>query len=314
MRNVLITGISGYVGSTVHKELSDHPEVNSIVGIDINAPGFHSEKSVFYQQDIREPIIDILDNHRIDTVIHAAYVLPPLHDKSLMEDININGTKNVLKACESSKVTRLLYTSSATAYGFHPDNPVPLKEEHALRGNDNFIYAKNKKEIEQLFIQFIKNNPNTETTILRPCFVIGPGIQNPISRYLVKPLVVMPSKTSNVQFVHEKDLCRAILLCLNNRLVGAYNIAGAGTIGFREMVTFLGGKILPLPLKAVHIFNQLAWVMRLKFLTEMPSSALAMIVHPWIVSSEKFITATGFKFEYSSKEAFLDFKRHHLEP
>ncbi|MEZ4577969.1 MAG: hypothetical protein R2875_08165 [Desulfobacterales bacterium] len=46
---------------------------------------------------------------------------------------------------------QILYTSSTTAYGFYPDNDQPLTEDSPLRGNDDFTYAKNKKEIEAIF-------------------------------------------------------------------------------------------------------------------------------------------------------------------
>ena len=69
----------------------------------------------------------------------------PSH-KEMMEDINVSGTENVLSACVEANVSRLIYTSSTTAYGFHPDNEVPLTEESSLRGNDDLIYSKNKKD------------------------------------------------------------------------------------------------------------------------------------------------------------------------
>jgi len=68
-------------------------------------------------------------------MIHTAYILPPIHNKELMEDINVGGTRNVLRACVCAKVEQVLYTSSSTAYGFHPDNDKPLTEDSSLRGN-----------------------------------------------------------------------------------------------------------------------------------------------------------------------------------
>ncbi len=40
---------------------------------------------------------DLFEKERIDTVVHTAYVLPPIHDKVLMEEINKGGTRNILK-------------------------------------------------------------------------------------------------------------------------------------------------------------------------------------------------------------------------
>jgi len=65
-----------------------------------------------------------------------------------MEDINVNGTKNVLITAARHGVKQIMDCPSSTAYGFHPDNPPVLTEESPLRGNEDFTYAKNKRELE----------------------------------------------------------------------------------------------------------------------------------------------------------------------
>jgi UDP-glucose 4-epimerase len=148
MRNVCITGASGYIGSKIALFLSQKDEIESIVGLDINPPKESIPKFRFYKRDVRDNIDDILTDNSIDTMIHTAYVLPPIHNKQLMEDINVGGTRNVVRACVRAKVEQMLYTSSSTAYGFHPDNDNPLTEGSPLRGNADFTYSKNKREIE----------------------------------------------------------------------------------------------------------------------------------------------------------------------
>jgi nucleoside-diphosphate-sugar epimerase len=49
----------------------------------------------------------LLKDKAIDWAIHAAYILPPIHDKGLMEDININGTKNFLSSCLKAGIPQL---------------------------------------------------------------------------------------------------------------------------------------------------------------------------------------------------------------
>ena len=136
MERLIITGVSGYIGSKLVSRLNEMGDVHEIIGIDKAEPKACLSKLTFYRKDIRDPLEQILIDHNVDTVVHLAYVVSPIHSKSLMEDININGTKNVLSACASAGVNQILYTSSATAYGFYPDNDVPLTEDSPLRGND----------------------------------------------------------------------------------------------------------------------------------------------------------------------------------
>jgi len=310
MKNILITGVSGYIGEKIANRLAGHTKVSALVGIDINEPRNPPPRLTFIRQDVRDPVDRLLGEHKIDAVIHAAYVLPPLHDKALMEDINVNGTLNVLSGCRLAGVARLLYTSSTTAYGFHADNPNPLLEESPLRGNEDFTYSKNKKEIEAIFKTFIQDNPKMAITILRPCFVVGPGFNNPLATHLKKRMVLCPVPSAPMQFVHEDDLIRAMVMCLEKQVTGIYNVAGAGTLTLAEMVRILGNFRLPLPMAVMAPLNNVAWALRMKWLTEFPSPALNLMRYAWIASPEKLIRETGFAYRYDSRGAFMDFAKN----
>ena len=224
-----------------------------------------------------------------------------------MEDINVGGTRNVLRACARAKVEQVLYTSSSTAYGFHPDNDNPLTEDSPLRGNADFTYSKNKREIEMAIPEWIKDSNSISLIILRPCFVIGPGFDNPLSRYLRKKIVFLPFHTEPMQFVHEDDLVRIIYLTLRDKKDGVFNVGGDGTISFAEMVKKLGGILIPLPDKFLTFFNAIAWNLRLWFLSEFPNPALNMIRYPWVVNSDKVKLQLGFTYKYTTLEAFDDY-------
>ena len=310
MRNICITGASGYIGSKLARFLAQKDEVEQIVGLDIHPPKQPIPRFRFYKRDVREKIDDILKDNAIDTMIHTAYVLPPIHDKNLMEDINVGGTRNVMTACARMGVEHVLYTSSSTAYGFHPDNDNPLTEESSLRGNADFTYSKNKREIELAIPQWLKDNQTMRLTILRPCFVVGPGFDNPLARYLQKKIVSLPIRTEPLQFVHEDDLIRIIYLALRDKKAGVYNVGGDGTVPFPEMVKKLGGLLLPLPTPILCFFNAIAWNLRLWFLSEFPNPALNMIRYPWVVSSDKLKEELGFSYLHTSRSAFDNFTAH----
>ncbi len=304
---VFITGISGYIGKKLATILNSKDEIKSIVGIDIREPDFKLSKLKFVKRDIRDPFGDILKEHNVDTVVHAAYILPPSHDKKGMEDININGTHNTLASVKDAGVKHLLYISSSTAYGFHADNDFPLTEDSPLRGNDDLTYSKNKKEIEFIMENFVEQNLDIDTTILRVAMVTGPGFNNPIARYLEKSLVLLPNNTSPMQFVHEDDLINIIYLLLVNRKPGIFNVGSDGAVPFKDMVKLFGNSMISVPFFLLYFLNTIAWNLRLTFVTETPSPGLNLMKYPWVVDSKKLKKAIGFTYRYSSLEAFKDF-------
>jgi UDP-glucose 4-epimerase len=312
MKNVCITGASGYIGHKLAQFLAEKDEVSQIVGIDIQAPTMAVNKFRFYQRDVRESVDDILNACEIDTVIHTAFILPPTHDKQLMEDINVNGTKNILMACQRAGIYQVLYTSSSTAYGFHPDNDDPLTEESPLRGNADFTYSKTKREIEMAIHGWINGNGKNDMvlTIVRPCFVMGPGFNNPLARHLKRRFVILPAKNEPLQYVHEDDLIKIIYLLLKKAKGGIYNVGAEGTISCAEMVKRLGGILIPLPFPVMYLLNHLAWYLRLTFISEFPSPALNLVRYPWVVSSEKLMQALPYQYRYTTQTAFDDFVAH----
>jgi len=304
MKNVFITGASGYIGGKLARALEENESVELLMGLDIAEPVEPFQKLKLIKQDIRESLGGLFKQHAIDTVVHTAWVLEQSLDVAETEDINKSGTMNVQNACAETGVSSLLYTSSTTAYGFHPDNPIPLTEESPLRGNEDFTYGKNKREIEAVFKKFIAEHPDIAVTIIRPCFVVGPGFNNGMSEYLTSSRVILPSKTAPMQFVHEDDLVRALLYCLENSVSGVYNIAGAGEMTFDEMVAMQGNKLTRMP---NFLLNGLLTMTRLLKGEVTSSSSLNMTHYPWIASREKFIDQTGFEYQFDTHSAFKNF-------
>jgi UDP-glucose 4-epimerase len=311
MENVLITGASGYIGSKLAGYLAGQDEIRRIVGIDIHPPRLPCDKLLFHRRDVRAPVTDLLQEHRIDTVIHSAFILAPLHDKALMEDVNVNGTLNVLDCAVRSGVRQFLYTSSSTAYGFHPDNETPLTEESPLRGNGDFTYSKTKREIELALKSWQESGDHDMIlTIIRPCFVVGPGFTNPLARHLGKRFVLLPSGDQPLQYVHEDDLIEIIyrLLCKKKR--GAYNVGADGTISFNEMIRLLGNIHLTISFPLMYFLNHFAWHLRLSAISAFPSPALNMIRYSWGVSSEKLKRELDYRYRYTTAAAFADYAAH----
>ena len=132
----VITGGSGYIGSRLIARLLEREDTDRIVICDVRPPRAFSPKTEYRELDVRDAagVRELLETERPDALVHLAFLLNPIHDEQAMYDIDVNGTHNVLEAASAAGVEHVLVTSSTTAYGAFPDNPVPITEEWPVRG------------------------------------------------------------------------------------------------------------------------------------------------------------------------------------
>ena len=307
MKRVAITGISGYIGSRLLSRLDEMKRVKGIVGIDIKPPRSRSPKLKFYCQDICQPFADIFADNEVDSAIHLAFVLKPTHNWRRAREVDIGGTLNFLQACRHAQVRHILYLSSHTVYGAHPDNPKPLKEDSPLRPLSDFQYSWEKVEVERMLKDFATAHREVCLTILRSCPVIGPNADNWIARLIMfKPIMIrIAGYDPPMQFVHEDDLVELIITLLSQKKAGIFNVAGDGETRCSEIIRLSGRKTITLPERPLRFLMNLSWALRLQ--RESPASGLEFIKYPPLVSTEKLKREVGFQFNYSSKAAVASF-------
>lgn len=304
MKRVAVTGATGYVGKILIDRLLRSRDIEYILAIDISRPStLPGGKVSFIHQDITKPFGQLFSEHRIDTVVHLAYALRQNRDRELNRRINVGGTKNTIDACSRSGVSRLVYLSSTTVYGAHSNNSDLLTEKTPVRPIDGFNYSEDKVLSEKLINEFSRQSFSGTTCILRSCPVMGPTSTNFVSRAFDKPFLVSVSGANNpMQFIHEKDIVRALLLSIFSEAKGIYNIAGSGSISWYQMAKMLNRWVLPLPKWILYPVTQLAWDLRLQ--SDSPSAGLNFIQYPWLADISLVELALGFRPDYSSEEAW----------
>jgi UDP-glucose 4-epimerase len=180
----LITGIGGFIGSSIARELLKQGE--RVRGVDNFSTG-KRENLAEILGDIDFCEADILDLGRlnractgVDYIFHEAAI--PSVPKSVLDPIgsnraNIDGTVNVLVAARDAKVKRVVYAASSSAYG---DTPTLPKHE-GMRADPISPYAVAKLAGEHYMTSFYRCY-GLETVALRYFNVFGPR-QDPSSPY-----------------------------------------------------------------------------------------------------------------------------------
>ena len=180
----LITGIGGFIGSSLARALLDRGE--QVRGVDNFSTGKRDNiAEILDRIDFREA--DILDADAMhqacagaDFVFHKAAI--PSVPKSVLDPLgsnraNIDGTVNLLVAARDAKVKRVVYAASSSAYG---DTPTLPKHEE-MKPDPISPYAVAKLAGEHYMLSFYRCY-GLETVCLRYFNVFGPR-QDPSSPY-----------------------------------------------------------------------------------------------------------------------------------
>jgi UDP-glucose 4-epimerase len=303
----LITGGSGYIGTRLTELLSQREETERIVDVDVRPPAATLPKTSFVSGDVRdsESIKSLLEGEEIDCLIHLAFILDPIHDEARMYDVDVNGTVAVLRAASEAGTGQVLVTSSATAYGAFPDNPKPIAEDLPVHGQPDFAYARDKADMDRICQLWAAEHRDRVMTIVRPCIVFGPSVKNFIVRsWESQPFFPhLDGVDTEFQLVHEDDLVAALVLLLDKKEGGAFNIAGDGTMTWRESAELLGTRVRRMSFRLAYAIAKWSWRLRLPR-TEAPPGNLHFIRYSWVVSNEKLKTVTGWEPQYDTRQTF----------
>jgi len=250
----LVTGGAGFIGSNIVEELIKRGESvrvidNFMTGSKENLKPF-LEKIELIEGDIRSKEDMAKSLKDVDYVIHQAAlrsVPKSVDDPFLSNDINVNGTLNVLFESKKAGIKRVVYASTSSAYG--NSKKFPQKEDMVPKPISPYGVSKLAGEN---YCNAFSATFGLETVALRYFNVFGPR-QNPESKYSAcipallsrmlndkSPIVEWDGKQSRdftyVYNVVEANLKAAVAENISGKV---FNIACGGSISILEIVTQL---------------------------------------------------------------------------
>jgi UDP-glucose 4-epimerase len=316
---VAVTGPTGDIGRSLVRALERSREVGRIVGMSRHPFDPASEglrKTEFLQGNVldRAALDELIDG--ADVVVHLAFMIVGGAQES--RRVNLEGSRNVFEAAVAADTTRLVYTSSVAAYGFHADNPSLLTEDLPPRATFKHYYSAQKAELEGTLEDLLAGT-STEAYVFRPSIVAGPDalslIQNipyvtmsermpaAVLRALefmpaLKP--VIPDPGVSFQLVHHDDVATALRAAVLGRgAPGIYNLAAPGTLTLSDVADALGWYSIPLPELALDATAEL--VSRLPFV---PSEAqwIEALREPALMDTAKARRELRWRPEHDARE------------
>jgi nucleoside-diphosphate-sugar epimerase len=307
---VAVTGSEGLIGRRAVAQLLEDEAVERVLALDVGDPSGADRPGLEHRRaDVTDPGF-AAHLAGVDVVVHLAFLLDPSRDEERMHAINVGGTRNVFEAAARAGVRKVVYLSSATVYGAHPDNPLPIDEDQPIRPNRPFSYVEHKGEIEGWLWPWVDAHPELTVTVLRPSIVAGPGVANFISRQLDAPrFTAVRGHKPPLQFAHVDDVASAIRHVVDRDLPGVFNVSSEGWLSFDEVTAISGRGVLEVPEEVAFTLADRLWKLGIG---EAPSGQVHYFMHPWVVSVDRLL-ATGWQPRHSNRDALAAMVAEHAD-
>jgi UDP-glucose 4-epimerase len=258
MKNAVITGGAGFIGSHLAEELFKRGYRVTILdnlysGKKENIKallkhGADKGRVQFIQDSVTNlPLLPTLLQD-VDFVFHLAAIASvpySIQNPLAVHEVNLTGTLNVLEAARIKKVSKVIFISSSAVYG---DTPTLPQTEDILPAPES-PYAVTKLAAEH-YCRVFREAYGLDTVSLRYFNVYGPR-QDPNSQYAAvipkfislalegKAPVIFGSGEQTRDFVFVKDAVNAAILAAESEAAGVYNIATGKAVTVNELTRLI---------------------------------------------------------------------------
>ncbi|HOV46978.1 MAG TPA: NAD-dependent epimerase/dehydratase family protein [Exilispira sp.] len=313
---IFITGATGFLGQTILSHLDEKGlmKKNQITALVL--PNDRYEKDILKYAEIhilhgnvsdRDFLIEALKDQ--DIVIHTAGLISYWKkDYDKLVKVNIEGTKNIVEACLTNKIRRLVHISSVGTVGFYKDGTY-ADEQTKFNWPENFYYMTTKRDGEKYVMDAI-NNKGLNAIILNPASIMGPMDPNPDTPHnqvykMVLTGTAFFSFSGGLAIVDVRDLADIAIKAAFTEDRGKYLIIGHNISYVTVLKTcgkYLNKKVLAIPVPPVFLFlgGHL-----LEFISNFTNK------RPLITAS--YGRLSGFKAYYSNKKSIDTFSHKYID-
>jgi UDP-glucose 4-epimerase len=307
--------VSRFLGGNVAARLAADPTVTRVLGVDTVPPSREMTRRLgraeFVRADIRNPLIaKVIRAAEVDTVIHASISASPERSggRSLMMEMNVIGSMQLLAACQQAPSVRKLVIKSTTAvYGASPRDPALFSEEQVPKSLPSSGYAKDAAEIEGYVRGFGRRRPDVQITLLRFTNFIGPRIDTVMTRYFSLPIIpTVLGYDARLQLLHEEDALEVLERAARTPSAGTFNVGGDGVLMLSQAIRRIGRLALPVPGFAV---NQVARALRRARVVDFSPEQMRLLNFGRVVDTGRLKREFGFAPRWRTAQAFDDYVR-----
>jgi nucleoside-diphosphate-sugar epimerase len=233
---IFVTGASGLVGShLIQSLLSKGKKVRALYRQAVPVfPG--SEQCDWVKGDILDPIGLNEALEGVDYVYHCAAIVSfAPGDAAKMLHSNVEGTANVVNACLTQKVKKLIFVSSVAALGRIRETEAIDESMHWTPETSNSVYGQSKYLAELEVWRAMEEG--LPMAIVNPVIILGAGDWNNGSSGIFKSAYnEFPWYTGGMSgFVDVLDVVDAMQILMDSNITGQRYVLSADNLAYRSL-------------------------------------------------------------------------------
>jgi nucleoside-diphosphate-sugar epimerase/phosphohistidine swiveling domain-containing protein len=293
---IAVTGASGVLGRGLVARLLS--QGHDVAGIARHRPESWPSSADFFAADIRDSAAVRRAIAGADAVAHCAWARSPGADGRISQQVNIDGTLNVLEAMAESGTGRIVFASSAHVYGT-ANMPVSMPATERDDTTPASSEGAHKVDVERMLAA-----SGTHWVSIRSAVILGRGVDNWVLRLLALPAYpdVDGLADRRVQVVHAEDAFRLFIRAIADTHLdsGPINLAAAGELTFRQIAATLGRPI-------VSLGGPVAALARLSGRRGAALADLDLMRSAPLMATERLRDEWGFRPAWNAAECIEDF-------
>jgi UDP-glucose 4-epimerase len=299
---IVIPGIAGRLGRMLAERLL--AAGHEVTGIDKRPWRDAPEGVEVHEVDIRKRAAeDVFRKKRPQAVIHMATVTHLVHQSEDRYRINLGGTRAVFDYSRQYGVEHVVFVGRHTFYGAAADSPLYHSEDEPPMALQHFPELADLVAADLYAGTALWRYPELVTTVLRMVYTLGPTGHGTLATFLKAGRVpTILGFDPLFQFMHEVDVVSALLVTLEKRVRGVFNVAGPQPVPFSVVCRETGRQVVPIPeplfAAALGRFG----------LPKLPRGALGHIKYPVVVDDRAFRQATGYEHAIDETRAMREYK------
>ena len=318
MKTAFITGGAGFLGSYITENLANKGyKVICLVKEHHDTKLIEKANVKIIRGDLLKPetFKKYIPNNC--TIFHCYSLSPGANTtKEKYFNENVEGTKNLLRACK--KIKKFVYISSLSVVGPRASNNKMMNEKTEPTPDNN--YGLSKLEAEKIIRKFHETN-KVLTIITRLSTLYGPrchknSASGKLFKMIKKPIFIVIGNGNNIyEFNFIKNIAKGVILAAENvKDFGIYNVGDIKKITYNEVINEIKKNVNKKAI-IIHIPKYFAYI--LGYIGELASKithkktiftirTVNGLLGGWATSYEKAVKEIGLKQDYSLKEGIKE--------